>query len=398
MRQPAEPVRVRVRLPASSHDRSYDAAIGAGVLESLGAHVREAVGLAARRTALIIDTGVRAHGHDPTGSLRASGFEVIVLPVTPTERDKSIDTLASLLRGMAQAMVERGDVVVAVGGGVTGDLGGLAAGLYRRGIAVVQCPTTLLAMVDAAVGGKTAVNLPVGPPGGEYLLKNAVGVFHQPRVVLIDPNVLSTLPPRHVGAGLAECIKHAMIGASVGPGHADLLGWTRANLAAARRDGHVMAELIRRNVALKAEVVAWDEHEQADDETGGRALLNLGHTFGHVLEVLPGLSMPDGRPVMLLHGEAVGLGLRAAAVTAQALGMTGATGLAIVDELLEAAGLPSQVRGLPDTSALVAAMAHDKKARGGAIRVILPTGPGQARVVASPDPAALAAGFDGLRG
>lgn len=390
--------RVRVHLPPG-HDRSYEVLVGSGLLTSLGVLARAALGDTARRIALVLDSGALACGHDPTAAMRTAGFEVSMHPIEPCEAGKSLDALAHLLRAFAEAKLERTDAVIAVGGGVTGDLAGFAAAVYRRGIPVIQCPTTLLSMVDASVGGKTGVNLTIGPPGGETLLKNVVGAFHQPRLVAIDPAVLATLPPRHLSAGLAECIKHAMIGVTVGKAHSDLLEWSQRHLAACRAlHAEMLTDLIARNVALKADVVSADELELANDAVGGRALLNLGHTFGHAIETLPGLSTPEGRPWSLLHGEAVALGLRAATAAAVSLGDIPASYAASIDELITLAGLPLRVRGLPGSETLLARMAHDKKARAGQLRVILPTGPGTARVVVNPSPAALVAGFDAIRG
>lgn len=398
MPNPVPQARVRVHLPPG-HDRSYEVLIGSGLLTSIGVLARATLGDQARRIALVLDSGALACGHDPTAAIRTAGFEVSTHTTEPSEAGKSLDALTHQLRALAEAKLERTDAVIAVGGGVTGDLAGFAAAVYRRGIPVIQCPTTLLSMVDASVGGKTGVNLTIGPPGGETLLKNVIGAFHQPRLVVIDPGVLTSLPPRHLSAGLAECTKHAMIGATVGEAHAGLLEWSRRHLAACRGlHAEALTDLIARNVALKADVVSADELELADDAVGGRALLNLGHTFGHAIETLNGLSTPDGRPWSLLHGEAVALGLRAASAASLSMGDIPALYAASIDELLTLAGLPLRVRGLPSTDALLARMAHDKKARAGQLRVILPTGPGTARVVVNPSPTALAAGFDAIRG
>jgi 3-dehydroquinate synthase len=236
--------------------------------------------------------------------------------------------------------------VIAFGGGVAGDTAGFVAATYLRGVPFIQCPTTLLAMVDASVGGKVGVNLPQG--------KNLVGAFQQPRVVAIDPELLRTLPPRELAAGFAECIKHAVIA------DAALFDWIEREAARLRAlEPGPLVELIRRNVEIKAQVVMQDERE-----AGVRAYLNLGHTFGHALEAALGFGA-------LLHGEAVGLGLLAASALAEQLGVCGPELRKRLELLLPAVGLPVRVV-LPPLGALRTAMKVDKKASGERLRFVIP--------------------------
>lgn len=370
-------------------NRSYDVVAG----EKLGATgdmVRRACPAAAR-CAVVVDPGV-----DPaavTAGLTAAGLAVHRVPfVVPavSESAKSFATVEHFCTHFAAAGLDRRDLVVAVGGGIVGDLTGFAAAIYRRGIAWVNMPTTLLAMVDASVGGKTGANL----FNATSTLKNMAGAFHQPSLVVIDPNSLATLPPRHLRAGLAECIKHALLCRSV-PGYLghDLWDVTmdvvrRADLASNQT---AAADLIARNVTLKARVVEQDEFETATDAAGGRALLNLGHTFAHVIEGLPGQDV--------LHGEAVGLGLIAAAHTARSLGRVDQAFIQAVAAAVSGAGLPTVLAGLPPSQDLVQRMRDDKKTLGGKLRLVLPGHGsfGHAGVVADPPDTAVHVGWDALR-
>ena len=244
----------------------------------------------------------------------------------------------------------RGSPLVALGGGVAGDVAGFAAATYLRGVPFVQCPTSLLAMVDASVGGKVGVNLPQG--------KNLVGAFHQPVAVAIDPLALGTLPERELRCGLAECIKHGLLGE---PG---LLDWLEERMGRIRElDSETLVELVRRNVEVKAGVVMRDERE-----AGERASLNLGHTFGHALETCLGYGE-------VLHGEAVALGLIAAAAVSRRLGLCDERFVERLRELVAAAGLAVS-RPLPGDGALASAMRRDKKVSGGRVRLVLPKGGG----------------------
>ena len=253
--------------------------------------------------------------------------------------------------------LERGSLIVALGGGVVGDMAGFAAATWLRGIAVVQVPTTLLAMVDAAIGGKTGVN----HPGG----KNLIGAFHQPRLVLIDPSSLATLPEREFRAGMAEVIKYGVIGDS------ELLAELEANGPQLASLNTLSAELLQRilvrSAAAKAKVVAADEHEG-----GLRAILNYGHTLGHVVETLCGYGT-------YLHGEAVGLGMLAAGEISLAMGLWSASDQARQRAVISAAGLPLVWPAL-DPNAVLACLQGDKKVREGQVRFVLPTGIGRVEI------------------
>jgi 3-dehydroquinate synthetase len=372
--------------------------VGEGILSDLGPRVLRAMdrtAKAAGKAFIVLDSGVPATlVRRVQRSLRTSGFALEGCLFTPTEADKSIPTLHQVLEAMTAARIERRDVLVALGGGITGDLAGFAASAYRRGIPVVQCPTTLLAMVDASVGGKTGVNLGTGGS----LMKNMVGAFHQPRLVVADVAALASLEPREFRCGLAECIKHGMIAG--GLDDAGLFDATLRTLSA-KPDRAALARLIARNVALKARVVAGDEREEAPVSKGGRALLNLGHTFGHAIESLKSLRVQGmRRPGPIMHGEAVGLGLIAASVTSFVLGLCDNMLPARVEAAVHAAGLPIRVWGLPDSPEMIRLMGHDKKVAGGVLRLVLPVGdkPGKAKVVENPPLSAVTLAIDAIRG
>lgn len=395
MTQRAGVTSVRVLLRGRGAERSYDVGIGRGLLGLSGEMVRGAVGQHPRRVCIVHDAALSMYHDEVQRSMRGAGFDVTSLAVAGEETAKSPEVLVKVLTALAEARLERVDPVIALGGGVVGDVAGFAAATYRRGIPVIPCPTTLLAMVDASVGGKTGINLTVGPPGGEVVLKNAVGAFHQPKLVIVDVDALATLPERHMRSGLAECVKHAMISRCVPVPDEGLWEFTRKfiNREAAFR-GLGFAELIRRNIAVKAGVVGADEREEAWQ--GGRALLNLGHTFAHAIETLPGLSDDGGAPFTPLHGEAVGLGLLGACRTAEVLGLCDPSVGRGVEEVLREVGLPTRVNGLPERRVLLERMAHDKKALGGVMRLVLPTGEGMAWVVENPHADAVAEGLGAI--
>lgn len=374
-----------LRFEAAS--RSYRVVVGICVLGRMNEWVQGAVPQA-RRAAVFVDAGIegRAAVGAALASLAGAGLEVVhdgSMVVRPTEEGKSLSSVERMLERLAAARLDRGDVVVALGGGVLGDMAGLAAAVYRRGVAWVNCPTTLLSMVDAGVGGKTGVNLRCG----ESLKKNMVGAFWQPSLVAADVGVLGSLPDRELRCGLAECLKHGMLAADFGD--ASLGAWTRDNLARLlAREPAALLELVARNVGVKAAVVGTDEREEAA-EVGGRALLNLGHTFGHVIETLPGLDVR--------HGEAVALGLVAASATGHAMGLVDRAFADRVIEVNREAGLPTSVDGLPGDDALIALMQHDKKVAGGVLRLIVPCGEGRCRVVTGPRPEHVLAGWREVR-
>lgn len=370
---------------------AYQVLIGVGLLDRLDALAADALDPPPRRVMLIADTGLPQQTIDAAAhALARAGYETTRADAVATEHEKSLAAFERLHAHAVRSGIDRGDAIVALGGGIIGDLAGFVAATHRRGVRVIQCPTTLLAMVDASVGGKTGVNLRVG----DMLHKNFVGSFHQPRRVIASVEVLGSLDDRHFRAGLAECIKHTMIAADTDPALPD---WTADQLdRILARDHDTLIELIARNVAIKAAIVAGDEHETASD--GGRALLNLGHTFAHAIETIDTLSPDaDEAHAPLLHGEAVALGLIAAAATAVHLGLVPAAFADRTAALLERAGLPTSVAGLPPTADILARMAHDKKAVGGVQRLVLPSGPGAARVVRTPPLAAAAAGIEGIR-
>ncbi len=284
-----KPIALHVAVP--TEDDSYPVLIGPGLLAKLGYELRRSHS-SARRVALISDENVMPlYGPVAQASLEAEDLEVHAFTVPAGESSKSVEQLLRLVEGMVTAQMGRRDVVVALGGGVVGDLAGLAAALFMRGVALMQCPTSLLAQVDSSVGGKVAIDLPVG--------KNLLGAFHFPTVVLIDPEVLQTLPDRELGCGLAEMLKH---GALFSREHFNQVVAAADDIYA--RDSDVLARMVAASVGLKAACVSRDPREQG--EAGkGRVVLNLGHTIGHAIELLSGFE--------LKHGEAVGLGLLAAA-------------------------------------------------------------------------------------
>lgn len=342
-----------------------------------------------------------------------AGARVARVGVRGRESDKSLATLERVLAAAAEARLDRGGLIVGLGGGIVTDLAGMAAAVYRRGVDAVLCPTTLLAMVDASVGGKTGVNVAVGGSGGSRLLKNMAGAFHQPRLVVCDVGTLATLSPRQLRAGLAECLKHGLIGASAGD--AGLWAYTERAIGRVMRDPGdeaALVGLVRRHVACKARVVGADPWERGGGaggaggvggaRTAGRMALNLGHTFAHAIETLPGLAWTTaggGRRVHgpLLHGEAVGLGLIAAADLGESLGRS-ERGLAeAVERALARAGLPTRVAGLPLSAAVIERMLDDKKVLGGRLRVIVPTRVRRAAVIEGPDRGLVARAIDRLR-
>ncbi|MFV8750160.1 3-dehydroquinate synthase [Nannocystaceae bacterium ST9] len=278
-------------MAVASEDQSYPVLIGPGLLARLG-HELKRSHPSARRVALVSDANVMPiYGDQARASLEAEGFEVHPFTIPAGEHHKTLEQLVELTERMVEASLGRRDVLVALGGGVVGDLAGLAAALFMRGIPFVQCPTSLLAQVDASVGGKVAIDLPAG--------KNLLGAFHFPSVVVIDPEVLQTLSDRELGCGLAEMLKH---GALFSRDHFNQVIESADRIHA--RDAEVLGRMVASSVALKAACVSRDPRERG--EAGkGRVVLNLGHTIGHALERLSDYA--------LLHGEAVGLGLIAAA-------------------------------------------------------------------------------------
>jgi 3-dehydroquinate synthase len=329
---------LRVELGA----RSYPITFGPDLSADLRAEIarRHAAG---QRVAAVTDRQVATAQAAWLASVLG---RVPTLVLEPGEETKSLAGLGRVLDFMAAENLDRAGALVVIGGGVIGDLGGFAAASYLRGIDYLQVPTTLLSMVDSSVGGKTGINLTAG--------KNLVGAFHQPKGVFISTGLLATLPAREFAAGTAEIIKAGLLGDA--PLFADL---ERKPL---RVTGPELPEVIRRCCALKARVVEADERELAKD--GGRALLNLGHTFAHAIENVAGYGD-------YLHGEAVGIGLSAAARLSEKLGYINADDVGRIDRVVAAHGLPTRLKSPLPFAALLDAMTRDKKVRAGALRFVV---------------------------
>ncbi len=341
---------------------AYDVVVGRGLLAEAGARIAP---IARGRTVIISDETVAAiHGPALQASLTAAGVTSGIVTVPAGEASKSFSELERLMDRLLAAGLDRKDVVVALGGGVVGDLAGLAAALYMRGIDFVQVPTTLLAQVDSSVGGKTAIDTPRG--------KNLVGAFHQPRLVLADIDVLATLPDVQLRSGWAEVLKHGLIC------DAAFFDWLAGDGAVgAAGDPAALERAVIRSVEIKSAVVGEDEKE-----AGRRALLNLGHTFGHAVETEVGFD--EGA---LAHGEAVALGCCMAFRYSAAQGLCSTADVVRVEAVVAAAGLPTRLdqAGTFAADRLLALMAGDKKAEGGALTLILARGIGQAFVAKGVD-------------
>ncbi len=326
-------------------DRSYPVAIGAGTLARLGGRLQE-LGLGKRIAVITNPTVAKLYRATVEHALVDAGFTVTVLEVPDGEEHKNLAWLTFLYDRLVDARLDRDCAVVALGGGVIGDLAGFTAATFQRGVPFVQVPTTLLAQVDSSVGGKTAVN----HAGG----KNLIGSFHQPRLVWVDVQTLQTLPRREVQAGMAEVIKH---GAILGPALFTLLEEQLEAVMAL--DEGLCVEVVRQNCAIKAAVVAEDEREG-----GYRAVLNFGHTLAHAIEVLT-----DYRG--FLHGEAVAIGMAFAARLSVARGACPPAVAARIVALLQRAGLPTELPRELVTPNLAVAVAADKKAAGGKVKFVL---------------------------
>ncbi|MBM3950307.1 MAG: 3-dehydroquinate synthase [Rhodospirillales bacterium] len=360
------------RLTVGLGARAYDIVIGEGLIADAGRHLRPLLKLP--QVVIVTDTNVAAKHLDPfRAGLERAGIasEPIILP--PGESTKSFCELENLSENILALGIERSTVLVALGGGVIGDLTGFAAAILLRGIDFVQVPTTLLAQVDSAVGGKTGINTRQG--------KNLVGSFHQPRLVLADMGVLDTLPPRELLAGYAEIVKYGLIN------DAGFFAWLEANgRALIAGDRALRRHAVRVSCAAKAAIVAADEREK-----GERALLNLGHTFGHALEAETGFGPA------LIHGEAVAVGLALAFDFSARLGLCPAEDAAHVRRHLDEVGLPAALDRLGDygrkdgwtAARLMAHMGRDKKVAGGKLTFILARGIGRAFVSHDVDEAEL---------
>ena len=361
----SDPVNVDVALG----DRAYDIVIGRGVLASLGervARLRPGV-----RTAIVTDRTVAKHWLEPTeASLASAGIPTSRIVVEEGEISKTYAGLEKVSEALIAAKIERNDLVIALGGGVVGDLAGFAAAILRRGVDFVQVPTSLLAQVDSSVGGKTGINSPQG--------KNLLGAFHQPVLVIADTAVLDTLSPRQFRAGYAEVAKYGVLGDEA------FFTWLEKNYADIFKGGSAREHAIATSCRAKAGVVSRDERE-----TGERALLNLGHTFGHALEAATGFSD------RLFHGEGVSIGMTLAAQFSAKLGMISEADAARVERHLIEAGLPTRLQdiagfaqeGLADADALMALMAQDKKVKRGKLTFILLEAVGRAVIAKDVEPA-----------
>ncbi|MDG4878577.1 3-dehydroquinate synthase [Mesorhizobium sp. WSM4935] len=348
----AEPVKVEVGLA----DRAYDILIGSGLLARSGEEIaRRLPGI---RAAIVTDENVAAAHLDALkAGLGKGGIQSAVITLPAGEKTKSFAHLEEVVDGVLAAKLERRDVVIALGGGVIGDLAGFASGIVRRGMNFVQIPTSLLAQVDSSVGGKTGINSTRG--------KNLVGVFHQPRLVLADTDVLDTLPIREFRAGYAELAKYGLIDRPA------FFAWLEQNWREVFSGGPARVEAIAEACRAKADVVARDEFE-----TGDRALLNLGHTFGHALEAA---TQYDG--ARLVHGEGVAIGMALAHRFSARLNLASPDDAERVEAHLRAVGLPWRMAdipgGLPDAEALLGFITQDKKVSRGALTFILTRGIGQ---------------------
>ena len=346
-------------VPVDLAGRAYDILIGPGLVASAGAELKAR--FPGARYCVITDETVAEHHLDAlAGSLTDADLAFSSIVVTPGEGSKSFETLESVVDGVLSARLERGDLLIALGGGVIGDLVGLAAGLVRRGMRFVQVPTTLLSQVDSSVGGKTGINTRHG--------KNLVGLFHQPSLVIADTATLDTLDPRHLRAGYAEVVKYGLID------DAEFFHWLETASAEIFAGGAARIGAIATSCRAKAHVVKIDETEQ-----GPRALLNLGHTFGHAFE-----TACDYDADRLVHGEAVAIGLVLAHEFSARMNLASPDDAARVKAHLAAVGLPTTIGEIPggvgSADELMRAIFQDKKVKRGRLTFILTRGIGEAFV------------------
>ena len=362
------------RIPVNLPGHTYDVIIDHGLLEQLGSLVQEIAPSAS--VLLVIDQKiVSTHGRAAIASLTGANINPTVVELAAEESQKTIESVQRIFKAMLAAGMDRSSCVVALGGGIIGDIAGFAAASYMRGLSLVQVPTTLLGMVDAAIGGKTGVNFPL-PDGG--LGKNMIGAFWQPKAVIVDPQMLTTLDARDFRCGLAECVKAGLI---ADESLLQFLYSESSRILALDQD--IIRTLIERCVRIKAEIVAADERE-----SGRRALLNLGHTFAHAIESIEQLG--------LRHGEAVSIGLAAAATCAVNTDRLNTEQQHQIERLLESFGLPVRLPEPVDEKRLVSAMRYDKKAKQGRIPLVLPLGLGSAELIADVPAEVVAAGWAGV--
>jgi len=357
-----------VTVPVSLGDRSYEILIGKGLIARAGEEVAKR--LPGIRVAIVTDENVaKAHLEALTASFARAGIESTPVIVAPGEKSKSFSTLETVTNAVLAARLERGDAVVAFGGGVVGDLSGFVAGIVRRGMNFVQMPTSLLAQVDSSVGGMTGINTQFG--------KNLVGVFYQPQLVLADTEVLDTLSEREFRAGYAEVAKYGLID------RPDFFAWLEKNWGEVFAGGAARTQAIAESCRSKAAVVARDERENGD-----RALLNLGHTFGHALETATGYDSSR-----MVHGEGVAIGMALAHRFSVKMNLCGVEAAERVEAHLKAVGLPTSLHevpgGLPDAEKLMDYIAQDKKVARGALTFILTHGIGQSFIAKDVPPAAV---------
>jgi 3-dehydroquinate synthase len=338
-------------------DRSYPIHIGAGLL--VRCELIDEV-MPRKRVVVVTDTTVEALYLDPlVAGLSKQGIQSVSIVIPTGEAHKNWQTLNTIFDRLIESRCERGTTIIALGGGVVGDIAGFAAAVYQRGVPFVQIPTTLLAQVDSSVGGKTAINHASG--------KNMIGAFYQPRVVIADTDTLSTLPQRELAAGLAEVIKYGLIRDRT------FLDWLDLNMERlVEREPEALAYAIEHSCRMKAEVVELDEHE-----SGLRAQLNFGHTFGHAIEAGTGYGT-------WLHGEAVAAGMVLAAQLSRRMGFLSSDDVGLVNQLLTRAGLPTKAPNL-GSKRYLDLMGHDKKVQGGRLQFILLQKLGCAVVSEAPD-------------
>ena len=342
------------RIPVDLGDRSYDIIVQDGLLDRLGQYL-STLRLGSRAVIITNSIVKRLYARRAVQGLKEGGFDVTLLVVPEGEQAKSMRWLNLILDSLIQKRCERGTVLIALGGGVVGDVAGFAASVYLRGIHFIQVPTTLVAQVDASIGGKTAVNHRLG--------KNLIGTFYQPRVVLIDPLALLTLPEREYRAGLAEVIKYGVIE------DAAFFEFLEQHMPGVlKRDPQSLGRILRTSCAIKAATVSADEREG-----DRRRILNFGHTLGHALETVT-------RYRRYQHGEAVAIGMVAAAGLASHLGLADKTVHGRIKDLVTRAALPSEMPRHPVAS-LISAMRQDKKVKAQQIHFVLPTEIGKVTVV-----------------
>jgi 3-dehydroquinate synthase len=347
-----------VLVPIALGERSYQIHIGAGALNEAGTLLAP---FARGRVAVVTDeTVMKLHYPTLAASLKKASLTPVAIALPPGEQTKNFAGLEKLIGALLSNNIERGDLIIAFGGGVIGDLAGFASGIYKRGLAVAQVPTTLLAQVDSSIGGKTGIDMPQG--------KNLVGLFHQPVAVITDTAVLATLPRRELNGGYAEIAKYGLLG------DAEFFAWLEQNAEKTLTgDAAALTYAVAHSCKMKAAIVGRDERE-----TDERALLNLGHTFGHALEAATGYS------ARLTHGEGVAIGCNFAFVLSAKLKLCAPSDAERVRRHFAAVGLPTHIKQIlgprPTADELLGHMRHDKKAAGGRMAFVLARGLGQAFV------------------